>query len=381
MADEGDEKTNGAGAHEHEHEHEHEHDGAADDASAPAAAETTPPEPDWPLHRAPGVPFRDADGSWTLRPQGPTPDAASEAETLRAAQARVDVARARGDIPKPTVESAQQRADWQKWKRRAEEETFEQILARVRLVGGIEEPTAPETPEDRLHRVVLARVEAGIPGRFTVCPKGCPYSATMARCRFCASRLVPVNWALLVALTNKAGHPALGGVEDVNGNLLRGEDAVIEVSTRLREEDEVAVLLGPTRAGKSITAAAYANELIEAGAERIVWTSPNRLRDPGEMDRALSAKTLFLDDMGEEFVGATKDSGLAAQRAVLVADLVKEWAKYRSRKLIITTFLESGPMGDDYDHGVAGRIYEAADTIRIQRKPRPKTTENPEDSP
>jgi hypothetical protein len=187
----------------------------------------------------------------------------------------------------------------------------------------------------------------------------------VAVCR-CSARLVPLSWKLLAALRGPEGKPALGGVEDTQGRLLRGVAAVRELQTRMGARR--VVLLGDTRAGKSVSLAAGLDGELREGAERARWANAISLREPGAIDRALGAKTLFLDDVGEELFGAGENTGLAAQRCAPVCEFVGALARVRGKRLRVSTPMDFDRMSRFYGGNVAARIYEGADVIRVVRR-------------
>jgi DNA replication protein DnaC len=159
------------------------------------------------------------------------------------------------------------------------------------------------------------------------------------------------------------GIPALGRVETVDGIFLKGVAAILELKARLRASRQV-VLLGKSRVGKSISIAAYADTEIRAGAERVRWMSPFAIRDSA-IDRALGAKTLIIDDIGEEVATASEDTGLSAQRVAPLAEVMAALARSRGKKLIVTTFMDRKRMDKHYGGGVAARVFDGADVVRL----------------
>jgi hypothetical protein len=162
--------------------------------------------------------------------------------------------------------------------------------------------------------------------------------------------------------------PALGGVETHDGRALFGAQAVREIRARIAAAGRV-VLLGDTRAGKSVAAAAFADERCAAGEEGLRWASAISLSDGAALERARVARHLVLDDVGEEFTGAPAGSWLFAQRATPVCALVGALARQRGQRLLVTTYLDMAGMKNHYGGGVATRIYEGAETIKIVRPP------------
>ncbi|MFS8065736.1 MAG: hypothetical protein ACMG6S_05115, partial [Byssovorax sp.] len=124
-------------------------------------------------------------------------------------------------------------------------------------------------------------------------------------------RFLGVTWNTLADLRNDDGASSLGTVE-VNGRIFRGTDAVHQLWTRTRKAKKV-VLLGETRAGKTIAGIAALEDEIRQGNERARWTHAPTLKEPDPMARALSSSFLLLDDLGYELNGAQAGSGWLPQ--------------------------------------------------------------------
>jgi hypothetical protein len=306
-----------------------------------------------------GIPRRGPDGSWTFL--DPTQFTLGNAKDVPEAQTQLERSRAKLEIAPPTREDAQRSAAWHATQRAKRTESLDQILARR---PQLEPPAANEDAE----RILIARVEAQIPDSFTVCPGGCPWTNDSTCCPTCGKPYVPLRWDMLASLINEDDEPSLRGVRTTSGKVLFGEAAVAELQGRMMgpgAADRI-VLFGETGVGKSVTAAAFLNATIVAGAERPRWTSPFVLRDTS-IDRALGARTLVLDDLGEEFAGADSDTGLAAQRALPVCDLMGALARTRGKRLIVTTYLTYERTVKLYGGGVARRVYTGADVIQFVR--------------
>jgi hypothetical protein len=294
---------------------------------------------------------------------------AIEDPDLRAATLRLELRRRQLGIVPETPEECERAEAWRRERAARRTETLADVLARGAASVAFE--PAPETPEERADRLALVRVEARIPDAFTVCPKGCRWAQPIEdRCP-CGARLGPVSWATLAGLRGPEGHAALSGVF-VGGRQVTGAAAVAEIRRRTAGASKV-VLLGHTRAGKSITAAAFAEEEIRADVERVRWTCAGTLMDPGVIDRALGAKVSILDDLGEDLGNAVEGSGVLAQRCAPVVEFVTKWARMRGKRLVVTTYLpfaresQGGPPGvaEMYGAAIASRLFEGAAVIRI----------------
>jgi hypothetical protein len=293
-----------------------------------------------------------------------------EDPVLRAAALRQEEHRRQLGVVPETADERRRSAAWHRNRAARREETLAELLARCAANLGFEPP--PETPEERAERLALVRVEARIPDAFTVCPKGCRWAQPVGdRCP-CGARLAPVSWDTLAKLRGPEGHPALRGVVDERGRRLTGAPAVAELHRRMAGAPKV-ILLGDTRAGKSVVAAAYAEAEIQAGTERVRWTCASALNQSGAIDRALGGKVTILDDLGEELGNAVEGSGVLAQRCAPVIEFVTSFARTRGKRLVVTTYMpfaresQGGPPGvaEMYGAAVAARLFEGAVVIRI----------------
>lgn len=305
-------------------------------------------------------------------PQKPTAEPTDDELRERAARAR-----ARHGLPDETPEErrkgAERTAALLSNRDRAATEPFEAVLARV-LANA---PTPrEETPEERAARESVERVEewtsAQVPDAFTTCAKACRWGEPFdGVCMHCGGELVPVTCKRLGWLKGPEGRAALGGVVDEQrGTLITGPSAVAEL--RRRSKGPRVVILGDTRVGKSVSAAALAEDMIARGAKRVRWVNALALREPEALARALGALTAFVDDVGEEFATAGESTGLASQRCVPFVEFMGARARLRGRRLVVTTYLDLHSMAAMYGGGVAARVYEGAEVIRVARTWPPK---------
>jgi hypothetical protein len=205
-----------------------------------------------------------------------------------------------------------------------------------------------------------------------------------------ARRVIPegfdeATWESLADLVNDDDAPSLGTVETVDGRRrrVRGAEAVRELRARFAKARKVVVLLGETRAGKSLVAAAALRAEILAGNFRAGWMHALELKEPGAIERALGYSTLVLDDLGYELNGAKANSGWLPGYTGPACEFLARWYGLRGRRLIVTTFLEytsadangrarpDDPpgMAELYGAGAAARVYqEGAQVIRLFRE-------------
>ncbi len=299
-------------------------------------------------------------------------------DRVAAAQRALEARRVADGIPTLTGEEAARAAAFYAQRKARREEPLEAILARVvtQAPPAPAGPPLPETPAQRAYRLATGFSEAGIPEVHTVCPAGCRWCMPKDGCCTCGAPLAPVSWKLLTTLIGPEGLPALGGVEAQDGRLLTGAEAVAELRYRLSAPK--VVLLGDTRAGKSVSAAAFAAGQIRAGAERVIWCNEGSLTDPGGIARACGGRVIVVDDIGEAIAQAGPRTGLAAQRVVPLVELFTDLARLRGKKIVSTTYLPNEStdprrpsMGDVYGYGTAARIYEGAEVIKIRRAAQP----------
>lgn len=298
----------------------------------------------------------------------------SEDDTIMAAQARLIARRKAEGIPSQTLAEARAAAQWHQTREERSDESLGAILARGVALAVPASPPAPETQAQRVYRLAAGFSDANISDIFTVCSRGCNWREPRGGYCPCGSRLEPVTWKRLVGLIGSEGVPALGGVEDSRGRLLTGIEAVAELRRRLTASK--VVLLGDTRAGKSIAAAAFAAGEILKGSERVRWCATEGLDGPGMLDRATSGRTIIVDGIGEELKCAGPGTGLVAQRCVPVADLFGELYRLRGKQVLVTTYLpfenpdpRTPGMAELYGANIASRVYEGAETVRIRRAP------------
>lgn len=225
-----------------------------------------------------------------------------------------------------------------------------------------------------------AIIERG--ARFPAPPEAPPPRQTLASI---PEKYRSITWDTLAALVNPDGAPALGGVIAAGGVILTGAEAVAEIQRRCSGADHV-VLLGPTHAGKTITASAILNEAADIGAAHVVAREAGKakgqireerarfvreldLKDPEVLARARTAGVLVLDNMGWALDGARFDSPLAAQKRGPTCELLDALScrKFGSHRLIVTTWLDQDEMATAYSGGVVARVYEGAEVIRIVR--------------
>lgn len=194
-----------------------------------------------------------------------------------------------------------------------------------------------------------------------------PPSDVEARIReMVPERFHGVSWATIPSLTYDR-QPSLGTVESRSGKRLRGAEAATDVQRRIERSTKV-VLLGDTSAGKSLCAAAALEAEIRRGTDRARWFHVGTLKEPGVLERALSSAFLVLDDLGYELNGARAGSGWLPSLTAPACDLFARWYQLRDRRLVVTTFLDIDAMGEFYGHGMARRVYEGADIIRLFRE-------------
>ncbi len=260
-------------------------------------------------------------------------------DEIQLAQRALELRRQKLEIEPATPEQAQVSAAWHHHHRGRKAETLADILARVPMTATAE---PEESPEDRAYRLAESRLDAGIPDAF----RG-------------------VTWRKLAGLMGPEGQTALGGVKDSTGRVLVGEAAVGELRARI--EAPKVVLLGETRAGKSVSLAAAIDGALREGAERARWCSSINLRDPGAIERAAGAKRLFLDDIGEELFGAAAGTGLCSQRNAPVCELFGKLERLRGKQSVVTTSFPFATMAALYGANVAARVYEGAAVIHIVR--------------
>jgi hypothetical protein len=222
-------------------------------------------------------------------------------------------------------------------------------------------PRVRVTDDEQLH---IARTDAAIPDCFRVCPAGCAWSNSVTSCKHCGARLVYMTWTLLAGLVGRSGYAAVVGVETIDGDLLKGAEAVAEIQRRMSASEQI-VLLGASRVGKSVSAAAFAHEEIRAGAEKVRWLNPFTLGDFA-VDRALGARTVIIDDLGEEMATAESGTGISAFRAEGIGEIIAALARTRGKCIVVTTFLERKRMANLYGGGVMARVYDGADVIRLR---------------
>lgn len=311
------------------------------------------------------------------RAAGVVPEARTDEDLRDMAAAARD---RRGIVPLTPAEEAR-RAEWAAQQRALHGETLADVLARTPCPPGPAVSRRPvfmdtaETSDERIGRLAVERSWAAIPASFNCCSLFCPSHPIDLdhpdRCGNCGAPLVPLTWARLAALggpmrSDGRRLAALGGVETRSGRVLHGAEAVREIQERIAAAGR-AVLLGGTRAGKSVAAAAYADERLIVGVEGLRWVSALSLREGPMLERAKVARFLVLDDLGEELAMAPKGSGLAAQRVPPVCELFGALARSRGQGLLVSTFLDFDAMADFYGGGVAARVYEGAEVIRIVR--------------
>ncbi len=271
------------------------------------------------------------------------------------AQAKLEARRRAEGIAPQTAESARAAAGYTAGKLARREESIADVLGRTLALADLPPPpppTAEQEAADRAHRIAEARADAAIPDRH----RG-------------------ATWANLGDLVGPDGAPALSGVLTESGKPLRGLGAVADIRRRLAAGPDRALLLGATRAGKSVTAAAALDCWIRNGGERVRWVSALALREPAQMARALGARVLVVDNVGAELFGAGPMTGLCAQRCQPFAELVDAWSETKGKRLIATTFLtfEGFTVGTRFVPGIAelyggntaSRLFEGATQIQI----------------
>lgn len=311
--------------------------------------------------------------------RAPAPPAEPTDEELRA---MLDAARERQGLAAPTPAQDARHAEWAEQQRRLQGETLGDVLARTPCPPGAPVERRPdfqvsETAEARIGRLAVERAWAAIPAAASVCSAGCakmpPRPEAPDQCGGCGAVLVPVTWDRLGALlgpvregTRGRRFSALGGVKTHDGRVLTGAAAVREIRSRIGTA-ATTILLGATRAGKSIAAAAFADERLSAGVEGLRWVNAVTLGEVGAIDRAKAARFLVLDDVGEEFAMAPAGSWLFAQKAAPICTLVGALARARGQRLLVTTWMDTAAMDRHYGGGVATRFCEGAETVEIVR--------------
>ena len=176
-----------------------------------------------------------------------------------------------------------------------------------------------------------------------------------------------ITWQNLATLAGPEGLGALGLVLDEHGQPLRTHAAAHELYRRMQGRRKT-VLLGETRAGKTIAAAAALRAELELGNDQAQWVHACDLREPEAMGRALAASFLVLDDVGYELDGKT-GGWLATERAP-IRDFLARWESRSKARLIVTTAFGFDEMASDergYGGAAAMRVYEGAETIRFRR--------------
>ncbi len=260
--------------------------------------------------------------------------ATDDEQEIRAAQQRLQQRRADLGIRPPTPAELTARADFARRKLQDEDESLLELFAR-----GM--PAFAQPPPDAGYERMVARTDAAIPDRYH-----------------------GVRWSNLATLRNPKGEPSLSGVLLEGGARLTGGRAVRHLRPVL-DEDRPTVLIGRTRAGKSLTAAAFLDGLIRSGAERPRWASAEELGEPGAIDRAVHARTLVLDGVGEDLHQAPVGSPLNGVRCAAVAELVGTLARLRGKRLVVTTWMDFDAMAPHYGGNVASRVFEGAAVVRL----------------
>lgn len=191
-----------------------------------------------------------------------------------------------------------------------------------------------------------------------------------------------VSWANLATLRGPEGYLSLGAVETQDGRRLRGQAAVDEIRGRMEGASKV-VLLGETRAGKTLVgvaaleaelrAALERRQVAEGGAEtqpapeetRMLWLHVEALKEPQMLKAALSSSFFVLDDLGWELCGAPVDSGWMPPLRAPALSFLAGWSLRRGPRLVVTTFLDHDRMARSYGDGAAARVYEGAEVIQL----------------
>lgn len=141
--------------------------------------------------------------------------------------------------------------------------------------------------------------------------------------------------------------------------------AAIDAMRRL-DASVSALLAGIAGSGKSSLACAWGSERIAAGlpflfvpARAFRSLEKDRL-DYDVIHRAIRARTLVIDDVGQECAGAPPGGGIAAQRAEGVRHVIEQRHDL-GLPTVITTGLTRAELIDLYGAGVTRRIAEDAD--------------------
>lgn len=176
-----------------------------------------------------------------------------------------------------------------------------------------------------------------------------------------------VTWSSLAGLRNSEGAPSLGAIETPGGSRIRGAAAVHDAWKRMERASKV-VLLGGTRAGKTLLAIAALEAELRGGNDRARWVHAPTLREPEIMAKALASSFLVLDDLGYELDGAPEGSGWLSQKRGPACEFLGRWYLRRDVRLVVTTFMDDSAMSTAYGQGAAARVYEGAKVITLHRE-------------
>jgi hypothetical protein len=267
--------------------------------------------------------------------------------------------------------------------RAALDQTQRDHAARVRAGNGRVDQLSRWTPPRELGPVAVAPLLAPRPETVRMGRPGAVYVAapprdTAAEIRRRIRQTLPekfidgVTWTTLAHLREE-GRSSLGTVLARGGKRLRGAAAVAEIQERMALSRKV-VVLGETRAGKTLVTAAAIEGEIQAGNTQARWVNAVQLKEPDAVAGAPSGAPLVIDNLGYELNGAKVGSGWLPGLIAPACDLLDRWY-LGGRRLIVTTFLpftsevpEVPGMAELYGAGAAARVYESADTIRLFRE-------------
>lgn len=205
---------------------------------------------------------------------------------------------------------------------------------------------------------------------YAVAPPDTPSPATVEKR---VREIIPpaftgITWGTLATLRNEEGQPSLGAVEAHGGRTVRGSAAVEELRRRTTDARKV-VLLGDTRAGKTIAGVAMLEAELRRGNDQARWVHADRLKEADTMARALASTFLLLDDLGWELKGALEGSGWLPTLRGPALEFLGDWYLKRTARLVVTTSMDYDVMCKLYGGGAAARVYEGAELIRLYPRP------------
>jgi hypothetical protein len=186
-----------------------------------------------------------------------------------------------------------------------------------------------------------------------------------------------VTWSDLATLRRR-GRLSLGEVQAAaDGRRLRGDEAVEELMVRMQAP--IVVLVGETRAGKTLAAAAAFDAEVRGGGRGRLWVQARMLgkRDtPAEREavaellaRMERARSLYLDDAGYECGRHDPDVAWSHNAALPARDFLARWfERGDDRRLVVTTNFDGAELARRYGPEAAARLFEHAEVIQMFRR-------------